>query len=85
MSTDDESGQTILKSTRLRRGQTRHQQVRGDAVIVDALVPLTNMFGYATRQKSLARATFAMRFDHYAPAPPPDHDPTFRPAMGMRA
>jgi hypothetical protein len=37
----------------------------------------------------MGRATFTMRFDHYATAPPnvssPNDDPPFRPAIGMRA
>jgi elongation factor G len=39
---------------------------------IDAMVPLMNMFGYANplRQKSNGRASFIMRFDHYATALP---------------
>jgi elongation factor G len=85
--TPTEHTRAIIDDLGLRRGQIRNREQRGDAVIVESLVPLMNMFGYAMtlRQKSLGRATFAMQFDHYAPAPSPVTDPPFRPAMGMRA
>jgi elongation factor G len=43
------------------------------------------LFGYAAslRQMAQGRASYAVRFDHYVPVPPPD-DPKFRPAVGMR-
>jgi translation elongation factor EF-G len=57
--------------------------------VINAMVPPVNMFGYfnTLRLLSHGRAMFTMRFDHYrdAPVPLPDGDPTFRPAMGMRA
>jgi translation elongation factor EF-G len=46
------------------------------------------MFGYVKDLRSMShgRATFTMRFDHYAQSPLlPDNDPPFRPAIGMRA
>jgi len=71
----------------LRRGQIQGQGTHGDATVINATVPLMNMFGYANtlRTMSQERATFAMQFDHFAPAPPPKNDPPFRPAIGMRA
>jgi translation elongation factor EF-G len=50
------------------------------------MVPLMNMFGYVNNLHSMSqgRATFTMQFDHYAEATPPDDDPPFRPAIGMR-
>jgi elongation factor G len=80
----------IIRDLRLRRGQITDQDTRSDTVIIHAMVPLMNMFGYTDplRQNSDGRATFTMQFDHYAQAPPnvsgPD-DPPFRPAIGMRA
>ena len=78
---------SIFGDLNKRRGQILHQVIRGDAAIVDALVPLMNMFGYenALRALSEGRATFTMLFDHYAAAPSPEDDLPFRPAIGMRA
>jgi len=71
-----------------RRGRVTGQDQRGNAEVISALVPLANLFGYPKTLESMThgRATHEMRFSHYAPTPPaePD-DPTFRPAMGMRA
>jgi elongation factor G len=60
--------------------------MRGNANVINAMVPLMNMFGYVNNLRSMSqgRATFTMRFDHYAEAFPHDDDPTFRPAIGMR-
>lgn len=73
-----------------RRGQIQGTEDAGADVRVTALVPLANMFGYAATLRAFtgARAEFGMQFDHYAPTPVGagwDDDPTFRPAMGMRA
>jgi len=77
----------IVDDLNLRRAQILSRETRGDTVVVTALVPLMNMFGYvnALRPKSMGRATFTMLFDHYAPAGPNDDDPPFGPAIGMRA
>ena len=79
----------VIRDLRLRRAQIAEQDTRSDAVAVRAIVPLMNMFGYASplHQNSNGRATFTMQFDHYAPAPPNNgpSDPPFRPAVGMRA
>lgn len=78
---------SIIGDLNLRRGQIQGQDTRGNAAIVKATVPLMNMFGYVNDLHSMSqgRATFKMQFDHYAPAPSPDDDPPFRPAIGMRA
>jgi elongation factor G len=79
----------VLRDLKLRRGQLIEQDMRGDAVVIDATIPLMNLFDYASPlgEKSNGRATFTMRFAHYAPAPPnyTAPDPPFRPAIGMRA
>jgi elongation factor G len=77
----------VISDFNVRRGQIQGQDVRGNAIAVNAMVPLMNMWGYANDLHSMSRgrASFVMRFDHYAPAPPPpDDDPPFRPAIGMR-
>ncbi len=77
----------VIRDLKLRRGRVIGQDMRDDAVVIDATVPLMNLFGYENPllQRSNGRANFTMRFDHYAPAPQPDNDPPFRPAIGMRA
>jgi elongation factor G len=54
-----------------RRGAVRGQQARGNAVVVEAHVPLKEMFGYigSLRALSSGRAQYSMQFDHYAVAP----------------
>jgi elongation factor G len=76
---------SIISDLKLRRGEIQGQDMRGNVIVVNAMVPLMNMFGYVNnlRSTSRGRATFTMRFDHYAPTPPQD-DPPFRPAIGMR-
>jgi elongation factor G len=55
-----------------RRGHIQSQEDRGGTQIVNARVPLSEMFGYATdlRSRTQGRATFSMHFDRYEPAPP---------------
>ena len=54
-----------------RRGQIQGMDSRGNAQLIRAMVPLSEMFGYATtvRSKTQGRATFTMQFDHYAEVP----------------
>jgi elongation factor G len=54
-----------------RRGVLRGQEDTPSGKVVDATVPLGEMFGYATslRSQTQGRATFTMEFDHYADAP----------------
>ncbi|EKF39991.1 elongation factor G [Nitratireductor indicus] len=54
-----------------RRGQIQGQEARGIAVVVDAMVPLANMFKYvdSLRSMSQGRAQYTMQFDHYEPVP----------------
>jgi elongation factor G len=54
-----------------RRGQLRGQSSRGGTNIIDALVPLSNMFGYSTdlRSRTQGRATYTMHFEKYEEAP----------------
>lgn len=78
----------VIRDLKLRRGQMIGQDMRDDAVVIDAMVPLMNLFNYQSPllQKSNGRGTFTMRFAHYAPAPlAPGNGPPFRPALGMRA
>jgi elongation factor G len=87
--TPDDFARVVVNKLNLQRGQIRGQGRRGNATVINAMVPLMNMFGYANnlRSMSLGRATFTMQFDHYAEAPPNigSDPPPFRPAIGMRA
>jgi elongation factor G len=54
-----------------RRGQIQGQDVRGNATVINAFVPLANMFGYVNnlRGMSQGRAQFTMQYDHYEAVP----------------
>ena len=54
-----------------RRGLIRSQTARGNAAVIDAHVPLKEMFGYIGQLRALSsgRAQFSMQFAHYAVAP----------------
>jgi elongation factor G len=54
-----------------RRGQILGMDARGNAQVIDAMVPLANMFGYVNTLRSMTqgRAAYSMTFDHYAPVP----------------
>jgi elongation factor G len=54
-----------------RRGMIQGQDMRGNATVVNAFVPLANMFGYVNtlRGMSQGRAQFTMQYDHYDPVP----------------
>jgi len=64
----------VISDLDSRHGQIiRGLDMRFDATVVTAMVPLKNMLGYVNnlRSTSHGRASFTMRFDHYAPAPTP--------------
>jgi elongation factor G len=55
-----------------RRGKVNAMNQRGNARVIDALVPLGEMFGYATELRSITqgRASYTMQFEHYEEVPP---------------
>ena len=61
----------IMGDLNSRRGQVQGQEQRGVATVVNALVPLANMFGYVDNLRSMSqgRAQFTMQFAHYAQVP----------------
>ncbi len=61
----------IIGDLNSRRGMVNGMDQRGNARVVDAFVPLANMFGYVNTLRSLSqgRAQFTMQFDHYAEVP----------------
>jgi elongation factor G len=77
---------SVIGDLKSRRGQIQGQDMRDNANVINALVPLASMFSYVNNLRSMSqrRATFTMQFDHYAIVPR-DDDPPFRPAIGMRA
>jgi elongation factor G len=54
-----------------RRGQVTGMDSRGNARVVNGMVPLANMFGYVNTLRSMSqgRAQYTMQFDHYEPVP----------------
>jgi len=62
---------SVIGDLNSRRGQIQGQDMRGNAVIVNAMVPLANMFGYVNTLRSMSqgRANFTMQFDHYEQVP----------------
>ncbi|QDB99148.1 MULTISPECIES: elongation factor G [Phyllobacteriaceae] len=61
----------VIGDLNSRRGQIQGQESRGVAVVVNAMVPLANMFKYvdSLRSMSQGRAQYTMQFDHYEPVP----------------
>ena len=61
----------VIGDLNSRRGQIQGQEMRGNAVVVDAHVPLANMFKYVDTLRSMSqgRAQYTMQFDHYAAVP----------------
>src|SRR6266702_3605855 len=62
---------SVIGDLNSRRGQIQGQDMRGNANVINAMVPPMNMFGYVNNLRSMSqgRATFTMQFDHYAEAP----------------
>lgn len=61
----------VIGDLHRRRGSVRAQGARGNTAVIDAHVPLKEMFGYigGLRALSSGRAQYSMQFDHYATAP----------------
>jgi len=62
---------SVIGDLNSRRGQIAGTDNRGNAQIVNAMVPLANMFGYVNNLRSMSqgRAAYTMQFDHYAEVP----------------
>lgn len=71
VTTPEEYMGDVIGDLNSRRGQVQGMEPRANAQVVKALVPLSEMFGYATdlRSKTQGRATYSMQFSHYEPAP----------------
>jgi len=61
----------VIGDINSRRGQIRSQEMRGNANVIRAYVPLANMFGYVSQLRSMSqgRASYTMQFAHYADVP----------------
>ena len=61
----------VIGDINSRRGHIRSQEMRGNATVIRANVPLANMFGYVSQLRSMSqgRAMYTMQFAHYAEVP----------------
>jgi elongation factor G len=71
VNTPEEYMGDIIGQINSKRGRIEEMTDRGQAKIVTAYVPLSEMFGYMTelRSASQGRATYGMEFDHYEEVP----------------
>ena len=62
---------TVMGDVTKRRGHINDQEERGNAVVIRAYIPLSQMFGYATdlRSNTQGRGNYMMQMDHYAQVP----------------
>ena len=62
---------SVIGDLNSRRGQITGTDTRGNAQVVNAMVPLANMFGYVNQLRSMSqgRASYTMQFDHYEQVP----------------
>lgn len=69
--TPDDYFGDVMGNISSRRGQIQESGSRGMAKVINCLVPLSEMFGYATDLRSMTqgRASYSMEFSHYAQAP----------------
>jgi elongation factor G len=71
VTTPEEYTGSVIGDLNSRRGQVQGQDMRGNAVVINAMVPLANMFGYVNQLRSFSqgRANYSMQFDHYEQVP----------------
>ncbi len=62
---------SVIGDLNSRRGMIQGQDMRGNATVINAMVPLANMFGYVNTLRSFSqgRASFSMQFSHYEEVP----------------
>ena len=70
----------VIGHINAKRGEVSQMQMRGQTQFVQAALPLSNTFGYATELRSATqgRGTYTMQFSHYAPVA----EDTFRRVVG---
>ncbi len=71
VTTPEEYFGNVMGDITSRRGKPLGQESRGNAIMLNAMVPLSEMFGYATslRSNTQGRGNFVMTFDHYEQVP----------------
>jgi len=71
VTTPEEFMGDVIGNLNARRGRVEGMEARAGAQVINAMVPLANMFGYTTELRSMTqgRATSSMEFDHYEPLP----------------
>jgi elongation factor G len=74
----------VMGDLNARRGKVQSMQRRGSVQVIKALVPLSEMFGYATdlRSRTQGRATYTMQFSHYEGVPKTISDSIIAKAKG---
>ncbi|MGL4953798.1 MAG: elongation factor G [Culicoidibacterales bacterium] len=80
---DDYMGD-VMGDITSRRGNLEGMESRNGAQIINAMVPLSNMFGYATTLRSMTqgRGTYTMTFDHYQEVPKSIAEEVIKAAQG---
>jgi elongation factor G len=71
VTTPEEYMGDVIGDLNSRRGRIEGMGQRGDAQVINAMVPLSQMFGYSTdlRSNTQGRAIYSMTFDHYTEVP----------------
>jgi elongation factor G len=71
ITTPEENTGDVVGDLNRRRGQMESMEIKHNAQVIKAKVPLSEMFGYVTQLRTMTsgRATSIMEFSHYAPAP----------------
>ncbi len=84
VTTPDEYTGSVIGDLNRRRGLIKGQEMKSNAVVVKAQVPLSEMFGYVTQLRTITsgRAASSMEFSHYAPAPSGIADEIIEKAQG---
>lgn len=77
----------IIRDLKERRGKVQTDETKGKPEMLVALVPIATLFGYTNTLRAITggASSYSMTFSHYEDVPRPDDDPTFSPAVGMRA
>ncbi len=84
VTTPEEYTGNVIGDLNKRRGLIKGQEMKTNAVVVKAQVPLAEMFGYVTQLRTITsgRAASSMEFSHYAPAPSGIADEVIEKAKG---